>query len=117
MNTEAASPAARKHPERRSPSGSEDRSITVDAQDPLGADLDRLSLEQALKDFEIANGRVIDLTQRLIAAQALSLDRQREIDRLAVELGELGHAYNAMRRSRAFRTADRYWAVLGALRR
>jgi predicted nucleic acid-binding Zn-ribbon protein len=32
----------------------------------LDRELDRLSLEQAIRDFEIANARVIDLTQRLI---------------------------------------------------
>jgi predicted nucleic acid-binding Zn-ribbon protein len=29
-------------------------------------ELDRLSLEQALRDFEIANARAIDLTERLV---------------------------------------------------
>jgi hypothetical protein len=31
----------------------------------LERELDRLSVEQALRDFEIANARTIDLTQRL----------------------------------------------------
>ena len=29
------------------------------------ADLDRISLEQALRDFDVANARVVDLTHRL----------------------------------------------------
>jgi len=32
-------------------------------------ELDQLSLEQALIDFEVANRRVIDLTQRLLKAE------------------------------------------------
>ena len=32
----------------------------------LERELDRLSLDQALRDFEIANARVVDLTQRLV---------------------------------------------------
>ena len=40
----------------------------VDGDIQLEREMDRLSLEQAVRDFEIANARVIDLTQRLIAA-------------------------------------------------
>lgn len=32
-------------------------------------DLDGLSLEQTLIDFQVANGRVIDLTSRLLASE------------------------------------------------
>ena len=32
----------------------------------LERELDRLSVEQALRDFEIANARAVDLTQRLV---------------------------------------------------
>jgi hypothetical protein len=32
----------------------------------LERELDRLSLEQALRDFEVANARAIDLTERLV---------------------------------------------------
>ena len=35
---------------------------------PLEKEIGLLSLDQAFRDFEIANARVIDLTQRLIAA-------------------------------------------------
>jgi len=41
----------------------------------LTRDIDRLSLEQALRDFEIANARAIDLTQRLV-------DLSKEVTRL-----------------------------------
>ena len=51
------------------------------------AEMNALSLEQALLDTELANARVIDLTRRLLEAHA-------EVDRLrgqldAVERGEL----------------------------
>jgi hypothetical protein len=78
--------------------------------------MDELSLEQALKDVDVANARVIDLTQRLIAAQQRTVDLQATVGRLQVELIELRARHNQMRSSRAFRLADRYWRVLGALR-
>jgi hypothetical protein len=78
--------------------------------------MDELSLEQALKDVDVANARVIDLTQRLIAAQQRTVELQTTVERMQVELIELRTRYNQMRNSRAFRMADRYWRVLGALR-
>jgi hypothetical protein len=78
--------------------------------------LDQLSLEQALKDVDIANARVIDLTQRLIAAQHRTIELEEAVERLQVELRELRAQRDQMRNSRAFRMADRYWKVLGALR-
>jgi hypothetical protein len=79
--------------------------------------MDELSLEQALKDVDLANARVIDLTQRLIAAQRRTIELQTTVDRLQVELSQLRARHNQMRNSRAFRMADRYWRVLGALRK
>jgi len=38
-------------------------------EEQLGREMDRISLEQALKDVEIANARVTDLTQRVIELQ------------------------------------------------
>jgi chromosome segregation ATPase len=78
--------------------------------------LDELSLEQALKDVDLANARVMDLTQRLIAAQRHTRELQMTLDRVQVELSELRAMHDEMRNSRAFRTADRYWRVLGAFR-
>ena len=42
----------------------------------LREEIDRLSLEQALRDFEVANARVVDLTQRLISANDKVVDQQ-----------------------------------------
>ena len=49
----------------------------------LKEEIDRLSLEQALRDFEIANARVVDLTQRLISSNDKVISLQREIGRAA----------------------------------
>ncbi len=78
--------------------------------------IDELSLEQALKDVDIANARVMDLTQRLIAAQQRTIELEATVNRLQVELHELRARHDQMRNSRAFRTADRYWRLLGAMR-
>ena len=49
----------------------------------LASHLDSISLEQALVDFEIANARVMDLTQRMLDLQGLLNESraQRERDR------------------------------------
>jgi hypothetical protein len=60
--------------------------------------LDRISLEQALKDVEVANGRVMDLTKRLVimnkelaqhrkaASSSYVADLEAELTRLRSEL-------------------------------
>lgn len=82
----------------------------------LQGEIDRLSLEQALRDFEIANARVIDLTQRLISANEKVLAVQRESDELRVELTQLRSVHDAMRGSAAFRLATKIWDLRNAVR-
>jgi chromosome segregation ATPase len=82
----------------------------------LREEIDRLSLEQALRDFEVANARVMDLTQRLISANDRVVEQQSELDRLRVELAELRSVHEAMRGSMAYRTAEKIWALRNALR-
>jgi hypothetical protein len=82
----------------------------------LREEIDRLSLEQALRDFEVANARVIDLTQRLISANDKVVGQQQELDRLQVELTQLRSVHEAMRGSAAFRIANKLWAMRNALR-
>ena len=55
----------------------------VGAPPEHGADaaLDRLNLEQALRDVDVANRRVIDLTHRLIGMQRELLDARAELAR------------------------------------
>ena len=50
----------------------------IEAPD-LEREMDRLSLVQALRDVEIANGRAIDLTQRLLEANEQILKLQEEL--------------------------------------
>lgn len=52
------------------------------------ADLDRLSLAQALRDFEIANARVLDLTQRLIESERARRDAEVEVQQLRAQRSE-----------------------------
>jgi hypothetical protein len=82
----------------------------------LREEIDRLSLEQALRDFEVANARVVDLTQRLISANDKVVDQQLQLDKLRVELAELRSVHEAMRGSAAFRIATKIWAMRNALR-
>ncbi len=83
----------------------------------LDADLDALSLDQALLDVEIANARVADLTQRLLEAgeQIRALND-------AVEAERAGHAASAARlaqveSSQAYRLALKAHSVRTMLRR
>jgi hypothetical protein len=99
--------------------GSRPRKQSHTVRDLAGAateSIDELSLEQALKDVDIANARVMDLTQRLISAQQRTIGLEATVNGLQVELHELRARDDQMRNSRAFRTADRYWRVVGALR-
>lgn len=69
-----------------------------------GADheLDRINLAQALKDFEIANRRVLDLTHRLAAAnQELMLARS-ELSQLQARYGAVARYVEVLRRSPLF---------------
>lgn len=81
----------------------------------LERELDRLSLTQALRDFEVANARVMDLTQRLIAASNDLVAVRQELDTLRREHEELRSTHDQMRRSRAFKLANRIWAIRNAL--
>lgn len=48
-------------------------------------DLDRVSLQQALRDFEIANARVLDLTQRLIESEKRRKEVENELQQLKLQ--------------------------------
>lgn len=89
--------------------------IESEAERALAAELDRLSLAQALRDAEVANARVVDLTQRLIGAGDELLATRRELDALRREHDEFRATVDQMRSSKAFRLANRIWAVRNAL--
>lgn len=69
----------------------------------LSAELDRLSLEQALIDFEVANARVRDLTQRLIAANHEIAELRLNLSAHQVELERIRTEHALMLQSRAWR--------------
>ena len=81
----------------------------------LERELDRLSLTQALRDFEVANARVIDLTQRLIAATTDLVALRQELDALRESHEQLRTAHEQVRRSRAFKLASRIGRIRSAL--
>jgi hypothetical protein len=78
-------------------------------------ELDRLSLLQALRDFEVANTRVTDLTQRLITAGDELVALRQEMESLRREHEELRSTHDQMCRSKAFKLASRIWALRNAL--
>lgn len=81
---------------------------------PLDKEMSDLSLTQALHDFEIANARVIDLTQRLVEATRTIADLRTEVDVVRAEMKELEQRHEAMQHSMAFRIASKIWAVRNA---
>jgi hypothetical protein len=78
-------------------------------------EMDRLSLSQALVDFEIANARVIDLTRRLLEAEANAAGLRGQLDELRSEHEDLLAAHELMKSSQAFRTANKIWAIRNAI--
>jgi hypothetical protein len=77
--------------------------------------LDQVSLEQSLRDFDIANARVIDLTRRLVASERRVVTLQQQLDENTQALQELRATHEAMRSSAAYRIATRIWTLRNAL--
>lgn len=73
--------------------------------DDLTSELDRLSLTQALLDFEVANARVIDLTQRLMDAADEIAALKAELDRRNADLLEAQKAHREMVESKTWKIA------------
>ena len=98
-----------------------DMSVMQPAPDELGAtadlaaEMDGLSLVQALHDFDVANARVIDLTQRLIGTGRELADLREQLASLQREHEALRTTHEQMHRSRAFKLANRIWAIRNAL--
>ncbi len=55
----------------------------------VSVDLDAVSLQQALRDFEHANARVLDLTHRLVAAEKRWRELVDEAEHLRLRLAAL----------------------------
>jgi predicted nucleic acid-binding Zn-ribbon protein len=66
----------------------------------LTAEIDRLSLTQALRDFEVANQRVVDLTRRLLEANAQIRQLEEQIEGLSYRSLLLVRPAEAVKRSR-----------------
>lgn len=72
--------------------------------------IDRLSLEQALIDADVALARTRDLALRLVEAREQLADQRRKSLQLAHELAETTALYEAILGNRAYRLASRAWA-------
>lgn len=81
----------------------------------VGGEMDRLSLAQALHDFEVANARVVDLTQRLIGTGRELAAAREHLASLQREHEALRSTHEQMQRSRAFKLANKIWAIRNAL--
>lgn len=115
--------------------------LTVRDQAVLSAQMDRLSLEQALLDVEVANARVLDLTARLVEsnqrisslvgdvdglrsrAERVKVEAEVEIASAKEELAsQQAHLdaqqvhLDAQKSSTAFRWASKVWNLRNALR-
>ena len=85
--------------------------------------IDRVSLAQALLDFEVANARVLDLTARLVEANTRVRQVHTDVERLNCELNALRQAHSnieaervAFQASRSYRLADRFLKLRAAIR-
>ena len=90
---------------------------TDQAEAALVESMHTLSLEQALIDFEVANARVVDLTQRLVEAHGETVELRQELELLRIEHRQLQEQHHAVMRSRALRLASAARGIAGALKR
>lgn len=91
--------------------------VSAEPEAELAQAMDRLSLDQALIDFEVANARVVDLTQRLIAAGEEVAALRREVEVLRAERREQQRHMEALSNSRALRLAAAARGLVRAVRR
>lgn len=80
-------------------------------------DLDAISLAQALRDFEIANARVIDLTQRLIASEQARLTAVDQAEQLRIRAATAETELAQLKSSKAYRLAQQAGALRARLSR
>jgi hypothetical protein len=78
--------------------------------------VDRLSLEQALKDFEVANARTLDLTHRLTELNRELLELRSEHEKLRIAHNQV-IARRAAPRAAAEVAASQALRVLRAVKR
>ena len=83
----------------------------------LERELDRLSVEQALRDFEIANARTIDVTQRLVDLSTEVRELRERVVSLQEALAASRAENTAIRASATFRLAELSTKIRARLRR
>ncbi|MGH2706065.1 MAG: hypothetical protein ACRDJ4_13530 [Actinomycetota bacterium] len=79
--------------------------------DALERELDRLSLHQALLDFEIANARVVDLTERLVESSKSAAQLRHDLEKLKFKHAALEAEHRRILGSKAFRLVKLIWAI------
>jgi hypothetical protein len=84
--------------------------------DTLAGQMDALSLQQALIDFEVANARTRDLTQRLVGLAADNQRLEHELAEVREEFDRERALWTEVRGSHAFRLASRIWNLRNALK-
>ena len=80
------------------------------------ADLDDISLAQALLDVDVANARVIDLTKRLTALTKELRGTTSDLQKAKLRNRRIAAELEEIKDSRAFRTASSAQRFLGAAR-
>lgn len=80
------------------------------------ADLDDISLAQALLDVDVANARVIDLTKRLTVLTKELRDTTTLLQKAKLRNAQLTSELKQIKASRAYRTAGNAQRALGAVR-
>lgn len=85
-------------------------------KEALEEELDRLSLNQALIDAEMATARVIELTERLVDARQLIVNLRGELEHLRIEYAQYRVEQERAQSSAAYRLASKIWAVRHALK-
>jgi hypothetical protein len=98
----------------RSVSTNSEGDVTVSE---LERELDRLSVEQALRDFEIANARTVDLTQRLVDLSHEVTDLRERLVATQEALAAAQTENQAIRASATFRLAELSTKLRARLRR
>jgi exonuclease VII small subunit len=93
------------------------RRVADGSDTSLESQLDSLSLEQALIDFERANARVIDLTQRLLEASDEVIELKEKLRVALDELKAVRYENEMIKSSRPFKLLISIRGVRDFLRR
>jgi hypothetical protein len=84
-------------------------------KEALEEELDRLSLNQALVDAEMATSRVVELTERLVDARHQIVNLRSELEHLRIEYTQYRVEQERAQSSAAYRLARKIWAVRNAV--